>query len=876
MASSSSGDRGPTVPPQGASESIHQSSSSDLRKKPQSRQLLSCIKCRERKVKCDRTKPCSACCARGHPKECEFIVGDGDSYAPIQQSYELKRLRAENQRLKERLIAAKISYSGDEDDDGDSGEHKGSKSSASRAAAAKQRRFKTDDKIANLYFGNPGLANIVHDFANLRVGTQSLTHTMPMPMPKAKDIYSYETHYPFPVFGDWGATQIFQERAQACSFPHMPDEVTRKEVERFLSDAEENAKAYPDMLAFIFAALATGLQLGECDRNSGPWAPGKTNSTTLRADVYLAASMQALRTASFMSQPTLLAIQTLLVIGPYLTNSGRFLDAWTLFGTTIRMAHSIGLHRNPKFLDPAPPLRESMLRRTLWWWMLHMDQHYSVTLGRPLGISGFGDCPPPEPLTTNPTILRLSEFVNHFTILARQILSSDGLMSVAKIDEFTDKLIGLWDTMPEALQWNESWSRADTQLPAWPLEVTSAILYAKVQSFLILLNRQRVERTQNISSENSSPGIMPHPQRPQAFATSAVHELHSSGDPALHPAAIRGRALVVNSSISLLKTFLFFRLRKPAVLICWTIGQQAFNACMILILDAWETGNDHNRWLLDSAYVVFQELHQNRVHKLAELAVQRISDGLAQLGNRKVERQYQAQSSCRQSPRQPPLTLTLDTATMTDWSKDAVMGNTGMFLLEDSGLQSFAPSPFHPLGWYMAGNTQPADPCNTSNPGIPSPIIPVSAVTAAPFPTVASPSFISAAIPVTNSPFAVGLQPRMPAMHRISASSPHPQPISSAHQDQPFSSVSPTAVEHLQSQQMQQDHSRHLMQHQSQHQTQHRQMCPPVHGSHHNHGSYSQHRHNSASGSNTSSGSRQRVHKFDRPPGSSRSAQRRK
>lgn len=108
-----------------------------------------------------------------------------------------------------------------------------------------------------------------------------------------------------------------------------------------------------------------------------------------------------------------------------------------------------------------------------------MDQQYSVTLGRPLGISGIGDCPPPEPLTTNQTVLRLGEFVNHFTIVARQILSSDGMMSVGKIDEFTDKLLGLWDTMPETLQFNESWTRAETVLPDWPLDVMSASKYPK-------------------------------------------------------------------------------------------------------------------------------------------------------------------------------------------------------------------------------------------------------------------------------------------------------------------------------------------------------------------------------------------------------------
>jgi len=178
--------------------------------------------------------------------------------------------------------------------------------------------------------------------------------------------------------------------------------------------------------------------------------------------------------ASYMHKPTLLGIQALIMIGPYLTNSGRFLDAWTLFGTTIRLAHSVGLHRNPKYLDPEPDTsRECALRQSIWWWMLHMDQEYSMTLGRPLGISGIGDCPPPHQLTTNPQMVRFGDFVNHFTIIGRQILSSDRL-SNTKIDEFTDMLKGLWDTMPEPLQFDESWADKDVEIPEWPLGIMAA------------------------------------------------------------------------------------------------------------------------------------------------------------------------------------------------------------------------------------------------------------------------------------------------------------------------------------------------------------------------------------------------------------------
>ncbi|TKA81082.1 hypothetical protein B0A55_02543 [Friedmanniomyces simplex] len=734
------------------------------------------------------------CAARGHPKECKFVVEEGNDYSPIQQSYEIRKLRQENQRLKERLQAARLPHSGDENEDG--------KGTTSGRAPGRQRRFKTGDRIDNIYFGTPGLANIVHDFANLQMGSHSLTHTMPRPRQThglAREMYALtESIHPFPVFANWTGQNAltalvellppreelfsildsFQRRAQSFSFPHTPDEVTKKEVERFLANADANGLKYPHMLALLFATLATGLQMGEHDRNGGQWVEGSMQKTMTQANVYIAASMQALRISSYMHHPTLLGIQAMIMMGPYLTNSGRFLEAWTLFGTTIRIAHSIGLHRDPQLLDPAPSLRESMLRRTLWWWMLHMDQHYSVTLGRPLGISGFGDCPPPEPLTTNPIILRLGQFVDHFTILARQILSSDAVMLVPKIDEFTDKLVGLWDTMPESLQFNESWSQPDTPLPDWPLEVMSATLFAKVQSFLILLNRQRVERTQSAAG-NSPPNAMMMP---------GSYSLGTYGsDHLLHHAAVRGRDLVINSSISILQTFLFFHHRNPAVLICWTMGQQAFNASMILLIDAWETGNTVNQWWVDQAYIVFVGLDSKGVHKLAGLAVQRISDGVAQLGLRQKERkeqasasrrsssQYQQQQQQQQHHQQQPV-LQLDTASMADWSADAVMGNTGMFLLEDSGLQSHVQPRFQPLGWNMAGGRDgsatlsPLSQQYPSNPPTvaPSPktaMIPVSHVTAAPFPVVMSPPFT---IPVTNLPYAVGLQPRMPTMHRRS------------------------------------------------------------------------------------------------------------
>lgn len=115
------------------------------------------------------------------------------------------------------------------------------------------------------------------------VCAQSLTH----PMPTGRDMFiPGGTACPFPViinFTDiaqvvellperealFACLDLFQRRAQACSFPRMPDDVTEREVKRFLSDRERNVELFPDMLALIFATLATGLQMSKYDKNRG-------------------------------------------------------------------------------------------------------------------------------------------------------------------------------------------------------------------------------------------------------------------------------------------------------------------------------------------------------------------------------------------------------------------------------------------------------------------------------------------------------------------------------------------------------------------------------------------------------------------------------
>lgn len=138
-------------------------------------------------------------------------------------------------------------------------------------------------------------------------GAHSLTHPM-LSMPKARAMYDGETTYPFKVVASYSTPaelltllpqdqdelfsclDLFEKRAQACSFPQLLDDVTKHEVQRFLSDDQDqrirNAESFPDMLALLFATLATGLQMGQYDKCGGKWESKAVHETRKQCDAF--------------------------------------------------------------------------------------------------------------------------------------------------------------------------------------------------------------------------------------------------------------------------------------------------------------------------------------------------------------------------------------------------------------------------------------------------------------------------------------------------------------------------------------------------------------------------------------------------------------
>lgn len=129
--------------------------------------------CLLKSTQCDRTRPCSACCARGIPKECVFTLHESEDFRPIQQGAELRRLRAECQRLKKLLLDAKLAP--DEDIDHDANARK-QPATTLRSILKKLSLGQSDDSI---YFGSPSIASVYEEVTVVYPQDEDLADSIP-------------------------------------------------------------------------------------------------------------------------------------------------------------------------------------------------------------------------------------------------------------------------------------------------------------------------------------------------------------------------------------------------------------------------------------------------------------------------------------------------------------------------------------------------------------------------------------------------------------------------------------------------------------------------------------------------------------------------
>ena len=227
-----------------------------------------------------------------------------------------------------------------------------------------------------------------------------------------------------------------------------------------------------------------------------------------------------------------------------------------------------------------------------------------MALDRPLGISSPGDCPAPQLLLQDQVVQTFTHHTAQFTTLARQILSTDYL-SDARIDNFTDQLLGLEDVLHGQARFSKTWLNKQKIIPSFNVAAQAASMYAEKHNFLTLLNRRRVGESQ-IATKDS--------------AIDLVVDSHTTSK------VLRGRERVLESCRASLHAFEFFNTRLRPTMTCWTMPQQAFKAAKILAISMLETGDTKDLTMVEQAYSTFSEMERSGVRRVAATTLEKLGD----------------------------------------------------------------------------------------------------------------------------------------------------------------------------------------------------------------------------------------------------------
>ncbi|KAK4498474.1 hypothetical protein PRZ48_011132 [Zasmidium cellare] len=401
-----------------------------LRKKRKAREHKACYPCRQRKVKCDLSRPCQTCRDRDHPELCSYHPPnkrqnvDQNAPAPIVQPAQDGQMpptagsvtlgRAEFDMLCRKLNGLENSIA-DLKREIRRNAHESNGNGDSDGSADQRHQSHTD--VHGLHTKNES-GEIVHlGGGSVPAMLYALSQGQAPSGSDQTQLQEFLGKSVLPLFGldnesatypfvdlwglPHGSLQRAKELARALPsdsqmlslfasyrdmgyviYPGIADlaqletDLTNFLVARgSLADPEEGVTEHTIYgksfywLGMLFAVLASGAQCSALTRKE----------RELTSQVYVCCGFECLRFTNFLSQPHIESIQALLIIGNVMTNNMNAGTAWSLLGLTIRLAQGLGLHQ----ACPPHVTHDVVLPRSkVWWAVIWQDSLLSITYDR--------------------------------------------------------------------------------------------------------------------------------------------------------------------------------------------------------------------------------------------------------------------------------------------------------------------------------------------------------------------------------------------------------------------------------------------------------------------------------------------------------------
>ncbi|KHN96427.1 uncharacterized protein MAM_05716 [Metarhizium album ARSEF 1941] len=342
---------------------------------------ISCERCRRRKIKCDRKRPCSRCIKAG--TEC-VLQGTGEKQRPVSKSY-VQALEGQINALEQ--VIRKLAVADDTEKDE-------ILSGLSLSSSPEGGTLLDEKTQPNTTIGDHGVA-----VARLRAGQ--------LRRPRAGNAVqffggtsSFQIHFsrdetqvttcPASANGQISSTPgtkdfTFEESSSTGgSFQYAPHDQTSQTLmaaffteqyqynmvvyrEYFLRDYDVGSgRYYSDLLLYSMCSLSALLY----------------DDFFKLSDVF-SGQAQALLFAT-LDKPDLTTLQALILLGHREIAVGQTSKGWLFCGMAFRLAHEMGLHLDPSNWDGSSSLfRDREILRRVYWGIFIADKQLSLYFGRP-------------------------------------------------------------------------------------------------------------------------------------------------------------------------------------------------------------------------------------------------------------------------------------------------------------------------------------------------------------------------------------------------------------------------------------------------------------------------------------------------------------
>ncbi|KAF2872338.1 hypothetical protein BDV95DRAFT_380719 [Massariosphaeria phaeospora] len=366
--------------------------SSRRRDKP----ILSCLACRQRKLKCDRQQPCKACVDRGLSLSCTYA-----RHAPSRAAHGPKAPHNVHERIDqlEKLVTNLMGA-------GNTATPARSNSSADPPPSEVLVEGFTDPQVpdtpdrvklendATTYSDSSHWTSILDGIAELREHLDEIPITdIPSVNETGPDLlFGRQRHatkqeilasMPERAEADQLVVQYFASTVISPIMLHRPTFLC--EYEQFWEHPFETPVMWIGLLFSLFA-IATRFRsvLDNLDNNSASFVDySDTSLVSVRMDFYREKVVQCLILANYTRCPQY-TVDTMLqyFITEYLRSRDSQFGTWMIAGMLVRIAFRMGYHRDPSHFSNISVFRSEM-RRRLWAMILQLDLMSAAQVGLP-------------------------------------------------------------------------------------------------------------------------------------------------------------------------------------------------------------------------------------------------------------------------------------------------------------------------------------------------------------------------------------------------------------------------------------------------------------------------------------------------------------